>query len=98
MTNADEFIRQVQRDELEDQEWMTPVAYSKVRPISSPQIYQLHRNHKLKDEDGEDLLEYCRCGRRVLNVRKADIFFSQRRPDWPVKPKEEEEDAGTGNP
>jgi protein tyrosine phosphatase (PTP) superfamily phosphohydrolase (DUF442 family) len=91
--NIDEFIARVQRDELEEQQWMTPVAYSHVRPISSPQIYQLARNGKLIDSDGIPLLEYCRCGRRVLNVKKADIFFSERRNDWPVKPGEEGDDA-----
>jgi hypothetical protein len=87
--NTDEFIERMQKDDLAEQQWMTPVAYAKVRPISSPQIYQLARNKKLV-LDEKDLLEWCRCGRRVLNVREADIFFSRRRPDWPVKPTEDD--------
>jgi protein tyrosine phosphatase (PTP) superfamily phosphohydrolase (DUF442 family) len=85
--NIDEFIARVRKDELGEQEWMTPVAYSKVRPISSPQIYQIARNGKLVDDEGP-LLEYCRCGRRVLNVNRADAYFSARRKDWPYKPGE----------
>lgn len=90
--NTDEFIERIRKDELGEQEWMTPVTYSKVRPISSPQIYQLNRNKKLIDEKGAPLLEPCRCGRQVLNVRKADRFFSQRRPDWPVKVEDDDSD------
>jgi len=90
--NIDEFIARVKKDELEEQVWMTPVAYSHVRPISSPQIYQLNRNKKLVDEEGVPLLEPCRCGRQVLNVRKADRFFSKRRPDWPVKVEDDDSD------
>jgi hypothetical protein len=89
--NTDEFIERVRRDELGELEWMTPVAYAKVRPISSPQIYQMARNHKLADEEGE-LLEMCRCGRKVLNVNRADRLFASRRNDWPVKPEEDNED------
>jgi len=92
--NTDQFIERIRKDELGEQEWMTPVAYAKVRPISSPQVYQLHRNHKL-ELDGVELLEPCKCGRRVLNVRKADIYFSQRRPDWPVKPGDEDDDSNS---
>jgi hypothetical protein len=83
--NIDDFIRKVEQDELADAQYITPVNYSKIRPVSSPQIYQLIRNKKLHKHT-------CACGRTVIELAEADAYFGPRRENWPGYVKEIQSD------
>jgi hypothetical protein len=74
--NIDEFIRRAEEDDLADAKYITPVNYAKVRPVSSPQIYQLLRRGKLAKHR-------CACGRTVIEIAEADAYFGARRENWP---------------
>jgi hypothetical protein len=63
--NIDELMRQMKDDETGDQEFIRPVAYSKIRPIASPQVYQWIRNGKLGSYT-------CQCGSKVIRIEEAD--------------------------
>lgn len=83
--NFDQLIESMMAFDQEGQEYMTPVAYAKIRPVHAPYLYSLIKNGKL-------LATICQCGRKVLNVKETDIYFSGRRPDWPVKPRDDDEE------
>jgi hypothetical protein len=61
----DEFIARIEADEISDQKVATPVSYSKIRPVSSPQVYQWIRRGRLA-------MFKCICGRNVINIAEAD--------------------------
>jgi hypothetical protein len=50
---------------------LTPIEYAKLHNISPQLIYYHIRNKHLE-------LEYCICGRKVLDVKTADEYFGPR--------------------
>jgi len=66
--NNDDLIRQLEAFENEGAEYMTPVQYSKIRPIRSPQVYNYLRSGQLG-------WKHCDCGRKVINVEEADALL-----------------------
>ena len=66
--NTDQLIEQMKLDELSEATLMTPVDYSKIRPIEPQLVYYRIRSHKLK-------VHICSCGRKCIDVEEADAFF-----------------------
>jgi hypothetical protein len=67
--NLDELVRQMQLDEVEDAEYVTPVNYAKIRPKLTPQlVYYRIRTGKLVPYQ-------CACGRKVIKIEEADKVF-----------------------
>jgi hypothetical protein len=69
--NSDELFKDMAAFENEGAEYMTPVQYSKVRPVHSPQIYAWIRNKQLGWKN-------CDCGRKVINVEEADELLRSK--------------------
>ena len=69
--NADDLIREMQAFEQEGAAFMTPVQYSKIRPIRSPQLYAYMRKGALA-------WKRCDCGRRVISVDEADELLRSK--------------------
>jgi hypothetical protein len=65
MPNIDELIADMAAFDNEGATYMTPIQYSKIRPILAPQVYGWMRTGKLD-------WKYCDCGRRVIEVAEAD--------------------------
>jgi hypothetical protein len=68
--NTDEFFERIRQDELEDQLVATPVQYSHIRPISSPQVYGFIRRGRLQ-------VHTCVCGRNVIVIAEADALLRE---------------------
>lgn len=69
--NIDELFEQMHADDIADLQYCTPVQYSKIRPVSSPQLYQWMRTGKLT-------WKHCDCGRRVIEVAAADDLLRSK--------------------
>lgn len=67
---TDEFIRQMERDELEGATKLSPRDYGKLRGIAPQLVYYHIRNGRIKKEQ-------CQCGRSVIDVDTADQFFQK---------------------
>jgi hypothetical protein len=70
----DDLLKQIQEDELTDKVELTthatPIEYARARGIAPQRVYYALRNH------GDELkTEQCKCGRRVLDITQADIYF-----------------------
>jgi hypothetical protein len=65
-------------DELEEQVRevgkLTPREYARLRGVAPQMVYYYIRTKRLE-------LEYCVCGRRVVDVVKADAVFSAKKKD-----------------
>jgi hypothetical protein len=68
LPNIDEVIARMQADDLEDQIYATPVQYSKIRPVASPQVYGYIRRNRLPTYT-------CQCGRNVIKIEEADALL-----------------------
>jgi len=70
----DDLWEQIQADELADKIELTthatPIEYARSRGMSPQKVYYTLRNHADKLNT-----EQCKCGRRVLDITKADIYF-----------------------
>jgi hypothetical protein len=70
----DDLWKQIEEDEREDKieatSHATPIEYAKSRGMAPQKVYYALRNHKDKLTT-----EQCQCGRRVLNIEAADIYF-----------------------
>lgn len=66
--NIDDMIRQMELDDLADTTKLSPREYGKLRGIS-PQLVYYHIRQ------GRVMIEHCICGRKVIDVKKADEFF-----------------------
>lgn len=68
----------MQADELADAPLITPVNYSKIRPISSQLVYYAIRTGKID-------IEICNCGRKCIDRTKADKYYRDKRgrEAWP---------------
>jgi hypothetical protein len=83
--NFDDLMRRIEEDELKDQaelsKKMTPRDYARARGIKNAQsvYYHIKAGHVKQIK--------CECGRWVLDVEEADIFFGFKKPNL------EEEDA-----
>lgn len=51
---------------------LTPREYAKIRNMQPQLVYYHLRNHHID-------LELCVCGRKVIDVKKTDAFFSKLR-------------------
>lgn len=69
--NSDELRDQMEADELADASKLTPREYAKLHHLQPQIVYYHLRNGHLESEQ-------CACGRRVLDVRRADAFFKER--------------------
>jgi hypothetical protein len=76
--NTDELIALMQHEEAEDQQLITPVDYSHIRPITSQLVYYAIRTGKLQ-------IVICPCGRRCLDKDAADTYYRSVRGEvaWP---------------
>jgi hypothetical protein len=72
MSGIDDFVKMVEEDELHDRATLatklTPIEYGKLRGIAPQRVYYHLRTGKLQ-------FEYCNCGRKVVDVKKADEIF-----------------------
>lgn len=82
--NFDEFIKQVEQDELEDQvdavmrgevtaveqTKMTVIDYAKARGIAPQNVYYYIRTGRISQEK-------CICGRYVIDIVSAETFFTE---------------------
>jgi hypothetical protein len=82
--NIDELIAKMKEDELSDQKYMTPVQYSKTRPIRPQVIYSWIR---------KGLVEHhiCDCGRKVIEVEVIDEIMRSKGRLPPVEEADEDE-------
>jgi hypothetical protein len=62
--NLDELMAEMERDELEDADFLTPREFAKTLNMQPQLVYYYIRRGVIKDER-------CICGRRVVNVRAA---------------------------
>lgn len=69
--NTDEFIAQMEQDELLGATKLSPRDYGKLRGMA-PQLVYYHLRQGHLDE------ERCECGRKVIDVKKADDYFGQK--------------------
>ena len=86
--NTDELLEQMRLDDMSDQEFMTPVQYSKIRPIRPQQIYAWIRNETLS-------WKRCDCGRKVIRVEEADELLRSKGKLQPQGGENGAEDQGT---
>jgi hypothetical protein len=74
MGGIDDLFRQMELDDLADQVELTthatPIEYARARGIVPQKVYYALRNHRDKINT-----EQCKCGRKVLNIEAADIYF-----------------------
>lgn len=86
--NIDELIEQMQADELADAPLITPVNYAKMRPISPQLVFYAIRTKKIP-------VEVCNCGRRCIDIKKADNYYRNKkgRDVWPFGEDEEVDDG-----
>jgi hypothetical protein len=74
MRGIDDFIKQAELDELADKieitTHATPIEYARARGMAPQKVYYALRNHKESIRT-----EQCKCGRRVLDITLADIYF-----------------------
>jgi hypothetical protein len=70
----DDLFRQMQEDELDDKIELTthatPIEYARSRGMAPQKVYYALRNHA-----DELKTEQCKCGRRVLDITTADLYF-----------------------
>lgn len=70
----DDLWQQIQEDELADKIELTthatPIEYARSRGMAPQKVYYALRNHKDKITT-----EQCKCGRRVLDITLADVYF-----------------------
>lgn len=87
----DDFLKQVQEDELEDrlaeQTKATPIDYAKMRGIRPQRVYYHLRRNSLTSS-------HCECGRRVIDIQEADgLFGFEKEPgNLYAEPEEEVDD------
>lgn len=75
--NFDDLERQMQKDELEDASKLTPIEYGRLRGIKPQLIYYHLRTHNNPEEGKYIQLERCLCGKKVIDVKRADEYFEQ---------------------
>jgi hypothetical protein len=67
-------IAQMEADELADKAelstHLTPIEYAKTRGMAPQKVYYQLRHHPSKLST-----EICKCGRKVIDIAKADIVF-----------------------
>lgn len=71
MAGLDDLMHQMKADELADAAeagFTTPIIYASTRNIHAQRVYKALRDKKLESE-------YCKCGRRIINVAAADLLF-----------------------
>ena len=68
--NFDELMQQMKHDEYHDATKLSPIEYGKLRNIS-PQLVYYHIKQKHID------IEFCLCGRKVIDVEGADMYFKR---------------------
>jgi hypothetical protein len=71
--NIDELFAQMEADDLADQaevsDLLTPVDYARLRDRRPQLVYYYIRTGRLD-------IERCNCGRKCINVNKADALFT----------------------
>lgn len=69
--NIDDIMSDMAAFDNEGAEFMTPIQYSKIRPVQAPQIYGWMKRGYLN-------WKHCDCGRRVINVQEADDLMRSK--------------------
>jgi hypothetical protein len=69
--NIDDFEKMLEGDELNDQPFMRPVQYAKLRGLYPQQIYGWMRNGTLE-------WKLCDCGHKVIEVNVADELLRSK--------------------
>lgn len=75
--NSDDLMRQMEADALHDATKMTPIEYGRLRGIKPQLIYYHLRTHSDPTKEKHIALEFCLCGRPVLDKKKADEYFGK---------------------
>jgi len=70
--NTDELIEQMQADESEGAIKLSPREWAKLRDVTPQLVYYWLRNDKIETET-------CICGRKVIDVKKADEYNANRK-------------------
>jgi hypothetical protein len=84
--NIDEFEKMLEADELNDQPYMKPVQYAKLRGLYPQQVYGWMRNGTLTSKR-------CDCGSRVIEVYEADELLRAKGKLPPVLITGDEDEA-----
>lgn len=70
----DDLFRQIEEDELADKieatTHATPIEYARSRGMAPQKVYYALRNHPDRIRT-----EPCMCGRKVIDITAADIYF-----------------------
>lgn len=66
--NFDELMQQMAQDELHDASKLAPIEYGRLRGISPQLVYYHIRQSHIE-------VERCLCGKKVVDVKKADEYF-----------------------
>jgi hypothetical protein len=70
----DDLWKQIEEDEREDKiettSHATPIEYARSRGMTPQKVYYALRNHR--DQLNTEL---CNCGRKVIDINLADIYF-----------------------
>ena len=82
--NIDEIMRDMAAFDTEGAEFMTPVQYSKIRPVQAPQVYGWIKRGQLN-------CKRCDCGRKVINVQEADELMRSKGRLPPLKGNDDDE-------
>jgi len=69
-----EFERMEIEDQAETVGKLTPREYAKIRNMQPQLVYYHLRNKHIE-------LEWCVCGRKVIDVKKVDAYFDKLRGD-----------------
>jgi hypothetical protein len=88
--NTDQLFKLMAADEAGDAPLITPVNYSKIRPIAAQLVYYAIRTHKLPTA-------ICNCGRKCINKQDADNYYRKvrGRDAWPWGEGEDESDRSS---
>lgn len=72
--DEDEFERMEIEDQAQEVGKLTPREYAKIRFMQPQLVYYHLRNNHIE-------IELCVCGRKVIDVKKADDYFESLRND-----------------
>ncbi len=69
--NIDDLVAAMERDELEDAEWLKPRDFAKLIGVAPQLVYYYIRN-------GRIVSQQCLCGNKVINKKQAKMVFDTR--------------------
>lgn len=69
--NIDDLVAAMERDELQDAEWLKPRDFAKVIGVAPQLVYYYIRNGRIESQQ-------CLCGNKVINRKQAQHVFDTR--------------------